>query len=281
MTTRSKLLVVMCFVVCWLLWLGTNVGRATEPLPSAHAHNDYWHERPLLDALDRGFTSVEADVFLVNGQLQVGHEVTELKPDRTLESLYLEPLSRRVRKNGGHVYPNGQRFFLLVDIKSDADATYQQLHDVLTKHADMLTRVDSGKTERGAVTVVLSGNRPVEAVSNASIRYVGLDGRLGDLSSEAPADLMPMISDSWSTHFTWRGKGPIPPTERTKLREIVRKAHAAGRVVRFWATPENEAVWRELRLAGVDLIGSDQLGRLARFLSTAAAASRSSVRRVE
>jgi hypothetical protein len=30
---------------------------AVEPLPRAHAHNDYEHERPLLDALDHGFTS--------------------------------------------------------------------------------------------------------------------------------------------------------------------------------------------------------------------------------
>ena len=34
--------------------------------PAFHAHNDYLHSRPLLDALDQGFDSVEADVFLVN-----------------------------------------------------------------------------------------------------------------------------------------------------------------------------------------------------------------------
>ena len=48
------------------------------PLPAAHAHNDYWHERPLHDALERGFCSVEADVFLVDGQLLVGHAKKEL-----------------------------------------------------------------------------------------------------------------------------------------------------------------------------------------------------------
>src|SRR3990172_9175630 len=87
-------------------------GYAVEPLPNAHAHNDYWHERPLFDALDHGFTSVEADVFLRDGNLLVGHELAELKPESTLESLYLDPLARRVRENGGRVYPNGDRFFL-------------------------------------------------------------------------------------------------------------------------------------------------------------------------
>ena len=59
------------------------------PLPQAHAHNDYHHPRPLLDALDHGFCGVEADIFLVDGELLVGHDRTELKPERTLESLYL------------------------------------------------------------------------------------------------------------------------------------------------------------------------------------------------
>lgn len=43
------------------------------PLVHAHAHDDYEHKRPLFDALDRGFCSVEADVHLVDGQLLVAH----------------------------------------------------------------------------------------------------------------------------------------------------------------------------------------------------------------
>lgn len=41
------------------------------PLERAHAHNDYEHARPLFDALERGFNSVEADVHLVDGRLLV------------------------------------------------------------------------------------------------------------------------------------------------------------------------------------------------------------------
>ena len=46
---------------------------APKPLGQAHAHNDYYHKRPLLDALSHGFCSVEADVFLKNGNLLGGH----------------------------------------------------------------------------------------------------------------------------------------------------------------------------------------------------------------
>ena len=61
---------------------------SAAPLPNAHAHNDYEHDRPLLDALDHGFTSIEADVFLVEGQLLVAHNFadakTKIEPARTL-----------------------------------------------------------------------------------------------------------------------------------------------------------------------------------------------------
>jgi hypothetical protein len=238
------------------------------PLKNAHAHNDYLHDRPLFDALDNGFTSVEADIFLVDGQLLVGHARSALKPGRTLESLYLAPLAERVRANGGHVYMEPGRFFLLIDIKDDARSTYGALQKVLAKYSDMLTAIEAGKVRPGAITVVLTGNRPKIDPADSHIRYAGLDGRLTDLGSRAPAHWMPMISDNWSRNFTWRGKGPMPEQEETKLESIVKQAHAAGRVVRFWDTPENETVWRELRAAGVDLINTDQLSHLAKFLST-------------
>jgi glycerophosphoryl diester phosphodiesterase len=242
---------------------------AVEPLTHAHSHNDYWRERPLLDALDRRFTSVEADILLIDGKLLIGHDRDELHADKTLESLYLDPLLKRVRENGGRVYRNGPRLILLVDIKSDAHATYRQLHATLSKYVQMLTSVERGKIHERAVKVVISGNRPpVEDFAAAEVRYAGLDGRTTDLESGLPAHVMPMISDNWTSQFTWTGDGPMPAAERANLHDIVRRAHAAGRVVRFWATPENEAVWQELRSAGVDLINTDQLDRLAAFLRT-------------
>jgi glycerophosphoryl diester phosphodiesterase len=244
--------------------VGRGAAPSVQPLARAHAHNDYWHDRPLLDALDRGFTSVEADVFLSDGKLLVGHDVGELKPEWSLESLYLTPLARRVRENRGRVYEDGERFFLLVDIKSDAAETYEELQKVLSRFAEVLTAIEGGEVRQGAVTVVITGNRP--RLEAAAVRYAGLDGRLSDLESDAPPYRMPMISDNWAANFTWNGDGPMPASERAKLRRIVSKAHAAGRVVRFWATPEKESVWQELRAAGVDLIGTDQLDRLAVFL---------------
>jgi glycerophosphoryl diester phosphodiesterase len=236
------------------------------PLRGAHAHNDYEHARPLLDSLDHGFTSVEADIFLRDGKLLVAHDARDLRPERTLERLYLDPLAALVKQNGGQVYRDGPPFWLLIDLKSEAEPTYKALHDVLSRYGDMLSTTVGGKHERRAVTVVISGNRPVDYLRAQSTRYAGFDGRLSDLASDAPSHLMPMISDNWTLRFSWRGKGEIPAYDRNRLRLIVKQAHERGRVVRFWATPEEPAVWQELHAAGVDLINTDKLAALREFL---------------
>src|SRR5436853_4533789 len=87
---------------------------AVKLLKNAHAHNDYEHARPLLDALDHGFCSVEADIHLVRGDLLVGHSLLNLRPERTLEKLYLRPLEKRVQVNHGRVYPGGPTLLLFI-----------------------------------------------------------------------------------------------------------------------------------------------------------------------
>lgn len=236
------------------------------PLSQAHSHNDYLHERPLLDALEYGFCSVEADVFLVDGELLVGHSRAELRPSRTLEALYLAPLRERVAENRGRVYPDGPTFTLLVDIKSDAESTYVAIRKTLHQYGDIVTTIRNGQIEEKAVTVILSGNRAAEKIAADPIRLAAIDGRLADLGTTRASDLVPLISDRWTSHFTWHGDGSMPLAERQKLHDIVRQAHQAGRRVRFWATPDEPAVWRELIRAEIDLINTDDLAGLQMFL---------------
>ncbi|MEV6415764.1 glycerophosphodiester phosphodiesterase family protein [Kribbella sp. NPDC051718] len=244
---------------------------AVRALPSAHAHNDYDHRRPLSDALDRGFNSVEADVWLVDGELRVAHDLVDAVPGRNLESLYLKPLAQRVRENHGEVYRHGRNFQLLIDIKSDGPSTYAAVDAALRKYKDISTVFANGRTHRGAVTSVISGNRPLDVLKAQKVRYAGYDGRLSDLNSKLPASLMPLVSDNWSKNFTWRGIGPFPAAERAKLVDIVETAHHAGYRVRFWETPDvpgaaREAVWSELVAAGVDNLNTDDLHGLEDFL---------------
>ncbi|RPK85704.1 hypothetical protein EES45_00990 [Streptomyces sp. ADI97-07] len=244
-----------------------------RPLAPAHAHNDYLHPRPLHDALAHGFTSVEADVFLVDGELLVAHEESSLDPARTLTALYLDPLHALVRANHGSVHAGHRApLQLLIDIKDDGAAAYLALDRLLRSHRHIMTRYSHGRIRTGAVTPVISGDRAARVPMEAqTTRYAFYDGRPDDLGTGAPASLIPLISANWTQGFGWQGTGPFPAAERTRLRGHVDAAHAAGQRVRFWATPDTpgparDAVWDELLAAGVDHLNTDDLAGLAAFL---------------
>jgi Glycerophosphoryl diester phosphodiesterase family len=239
---------------------------AHTPLSIAHAHNDYAHPRPLFDALDHGFRSVEADVFLVNGQLLVGHDEKDLSPERSLQSLYLDPLRNRIAANGGSVYRDGGPFWLMIDVKSDAEPTYAALREALIPYQGLLTQWRDNRAKTGAVTIILSGNRATQTIARERDRLVAIDGRLDDLTGQSSPTLIPWISAPWKKTFTWTGKAEMPPDQREALRDLVRQAHARHRMIRFWETPETTTAWQELRRAGVDLINTDDLAGLATFL---------------
>ncbi len=257
-------LLVVAFASTW------SIGLAEEPpkaLPSAHAHNDYYHKRPLFDALELGFTSIEADVFLVDGKLLVGHYAHELRPERSLETLYLEPLRKHIEANDGRVFAGEERLALLVDFKTDGPAAYAALAKLLDKYDGVFFDRQDGKLTPRAVEVIITGNRPIDAIAGDKSRRVGIDGRLADLDRKTPQELLPLVSESWTDHFKWRGKGPMPAAERERLRELADQVHQQGRRLRFWAAPDDPAVWKELQAAGVDVIGVDDLDALRRFLS--------------
>ncbi|TWG08867.1 phosphatidylinositol-specific phospholipase C/glycerophosphodiester phosphodiesterase family protein [Saccharopolyspora dendranthemae] len=243
-----------------------------EPLAQAHAHNDYLHDRPLLDALDHGFTSVEADIYPLGDSLLVGHDPFQLRPDRTIESLYLDPLVERVNADG--LYPGHDvKFQLLVDFKTFGEDGYKRFDEIMRdpRYAGLFTHYENGTVTEGPVTVVISGEKPTEFIEGQTDRYAFLDGGVGGSIGADPA-LVPLVSDDWTQVFSWNGSGDMPADERDELERIVGDAHAAGQRVRFWATPddagaEREAVWKVLEEVGVDHINTDDLAGLQEFLS--------------
>jgi hypothetical protein len=285
LTTRRRALTTLGAALAGAVALPAGTALAGEhphhprPLWRAHAHNDYEHPRPLLDALDHRFGSVEADIYLVDGQLLVAHDAVDLDPARTLESLYLDPLAARVRAQGGHVYRGAHRpLQLLIDIKTEGASTYLALDRHLRRYRSLFTTYAHGRVRTGPVTAVISGDRaarlPLEAGTERRAFY---DGRLTDLGTAAPASLIPLISDNWTNNFTWQGVGAFPAAERRKLHDIVDAAHARGQRVRFWATPDlagpaRDAVWTELVAAGVDHLNTDDLAGLETFLDAREAA---------
>jgi hypothetical protein len=246
---------------------GARLAGAQVPLAHAHAHNDYEHPRPLADALAAGFTSIEADVHLVDGELRVAHDRNQAQPGRTLRSLYLEPLRRRVDSLGGRVYAGyAAPLYLMIDFKTEAKATYAALKPLLAEYAALLTQWHGSEVTPGPVLVFISGNRPVELLAAEPHRLAALDGRIDELNGGFSPQLMPVVSERYGKLFGWNGQGEMPPAELAKLQALAAQVNAQGKRLRFWATPERPELWRVLLAQGVGLVGTDRLAELAGFL---------------
>ena len=251
---------------------GTFLGWTRPGLRSqGHAHNDYEHDQPLVDALDAGLSSVEADVWAVDGDLLVAHARDEVDPSRTLTSLYLEPLVKQFAEHRRRT--SAPKLQLLIDIKSAPAETLPLLRAQLRDYAHILTRYRGCTAAPGPVSVVVSGNdvRPAApAAKRAS--YFGYD-----MQPERTQDtglreaITPLVSAKWNDYFTWEGHGRMPSGERARLEEMVRAAHVVGSAIRFYATPDDrgfarDAIWRELVAADVDYISTDDLAGFGSFI---------------
>jgi hypothetical protein len=236
-------------------------------LANAFAHNDYRHKRPLFDAENNGYTHIEADIFLHSGKLVVAHINPYFKGKRTLENLYLAPLFEQVVANDGSVYQGYNKpVTLMIDIKTDAKKTYTELKKVLEKYRPILSSYDTGKVTLRAVTIVLSGNKPYDAVRLEKSRLAFIDEDLRKVDRDTIANISQMASCKYSKLLKWKGNGIISPREKKRLCDYVTLAHKNGDQVRLWASPDNKAVWKEILSCGVDLINTDKLVALKDFL---------------
>jgi hypothetical protein len=222
-----------------------------------HSHNDYYQPQPLFSALENGMVSIEADIFLRNGKLLVGHSEDELIEKNTLVNMYLKPLHDIIVNETVNI----NQVILLIDIKDNGEATYGALKEAIMPFKEMLTQFRNGKIEKRTVTIIISGARPKKTVCAESQRYVFIDGRFLDDDLAAPSTCIPLISDDWKKYFKWDGEGEMPESEHEKLKEMVKLCHKKNKMVRFWGIPEqhenNQKIWEVLHSAKVNLIGSD------------------------
>lgn len=194
---------------------------------ACHSHNDYWRDVPLLSAVDAGCTSVEADVWLVNEDLFVGHTLLSLDPQRTLRSLYVDPLFRFLEKRntptrfqhhrtfaGVFSEDPSQTLVLLIDFKSDGellwDYVYAQLEPLRT--AGYLSYFNGEKIVPRPVTVVVTGNAPFQKVlGNSTYRDIFYDAPLDQLHS-APESHQAGSDGTESADQISRSELPAAPT---------------------------------------------------------------------
>jgi hypothetical protein len=262
----SKVLLKTTLFVLPLFSLQT-VYSQSIPLPNAFAHNDYCHQRPLLDALDNGYTNIEADIFLEGDNIIVAHVNPFFRVKKTLETLYLKPLYDRIIKNNGQVYKGyNEPVILMIDVKTGAKNTYSALKLLLEKYSPILSSYDHGKVTRRAITIVLSGHKPYKMIKSEENRMAFIDEDLRKTAADTMANVYMMSSCKYSKLLSWRGDGVMPDNQRKRLCNYVATAHKFMKKVRLWASPENDKVWGELLKCGVDLINTDKLADLKDFL---------------
>jgi hypothetical protein len=216
-------------------------------------------------------------VHLVDKKLLVAHDIDDTSSQRTLQSLYLDPLRDRIKRNHGCVFPArpDQSLTLMIDLKTEGGPTYEVLRDALLPYRDILTMTFlDGTVHARPVTVILTGRIPRPWIAREPVRFVACDGILEDLATTPtpPVDLLPQVSAKWDALFAWRGEGEMPPAEKRELRRLANRAHEQRRRIRFWAAPDTPAAWNVLLEVGVDLINSDDLPGLRQFLLSRPAA---------
>ncbi|KEQ86615.1 hypothetical protein D6D18_00397 [Aureobasidium pullulans] len=256
---------------------------------TVHSHNDYWRPKPFYSALSNGVISVEADVWLYNGTLYVGHEQSALTHARTFDSLYIQPILSVLKKqnpsspvvtaptkNGVFDTDAGQTLYLWVDVKTDGPSTWPYVVRALEplRAGGWLTKYNGTGITNGTVTVIGTGNTPRAQVESLNERDYFFDGPLSTLNGTANTNitqfLSPIASTSFKASFGWPRDGKLNETALAKLRGQIASASARGIGTRYWETPNwpignRNAIWRLLYNEGATLINADDLAGIANF----------------
>ncbi|KAL8787547.1 MAG: hypothetical protein Q9195_007719 [Heterodermia aff. obscurata] len=237
-----------------------------------HSHNDYWRDVPFYSALSVGAVSVEADVWLYNDTLHVGHEQAALTSERTFQSLYIDPILDTLNRqnpdssflmapshNGVFDTDGKQTLYLFVDLKTEGTTTWPYVVRALEPLTNQFTSA--------AVTVIGTGNTPLSQVQSVAERYYFYDAPIPTLSttfSNITSLVSPIASTDFAANFGSVNGTSLNDTQLALLRSQVETAHGKGIKLRYWDQPgwpisTRNGIWRQLKSEGVDFINVDDL----------------------
>lgn len=266
----------------------TSLTQGIIPKP-LHSHNDYWRPVPFYSALSAGAISVEADVWLVDGTLYVGHEQSALTSNRTLDSLYIQPILSVLHaqnpnttfapfktRNGVFDTSNGQTLYLWIDVKTDGVSTFAQVVKALQplRDAGFLTTFDGTLLNPGPVTVIGTGNTPLNSVLGVAPRDYFWDAPIATLNSTAydniTREVSPFASGDFGSIFGDVRAKSLTVSQLETLKRQIKVAHDRFIGVRYWDQPgwpvgTRNAIWRTLWDNGADLLNVDDVEAAAKF----------------
>ncbi|WP_321331039.1 alkaline phosphatase [uncultured Bacteroides sp.] len=259
---KIKLLTAICIVLFTAMSAWAQVGQ--EPKQSIHSHNDYLQNVPFYIAYGAECASIEADVFVGNGELYVAHEVKDIDKKRTLKSLYLDPLKKQMEMNGGMAYVDGKPLQLVIDLKTGYKETLQVLLDELKDYAACFDIVNNPSAAR----IVITGNQPAPALFQEYPEWIFFDGRAAVNYTPSQSKRIAMVSMPFTSLTEWNGLGRMVKEDYDKVKEVIDKVHADGKQIRFWGCPDTKTAWNTFIKMGVDYLNTDRPAELSLFLNT-------------
>lgn len=138
-----------------------------------------------------------------------------------------------------------------------------------------LTTFAKGTLIQSAVTVVGTGNSPLDGVKALSPRDYFFDAPLTQLTDPSlnttwDPTLSPIASTDYGSAVGWNGLGNISDAQVGNIVQFVGDAHSRGIAARFWDTPgwpihARDNVWKVLLDNGADWLNADDLQAASEF----------------
>jgi hypothetical protein len=197
--------------------------QSVLPIP-CHSHNDYWRRRPLWSALGTGCIGLEADIWLIDENIYVGHTANELDKSKTLSNLYINPLIELLEKRYSAFNPDPgprrqywasmpgvfaqapqQSLTLLLDFKTEGFSLWPAVNEVLEglRQRGWLTFWNGKSRVERPITVVVTGSAPFSLVTlNTTYHDIFFDAPLEALQTEEDETDIIDSSGSIRTVFT-------------------------------------------------------------------------------
>jgi alkaline phosphatase len=232
---------------------------------NAHSHNDYKNVIPFWLAYYNHFGSIEADIWAVGDDLLVAHDRADIKASNSLDNLYIDPIVKLFRYNGGrawHDYPSS--FQLIIELKSETEPTLSMLVGKLKKYPDVF----DPQANKNAVRVVITGNVPKPQDFGKYPDFIFFDGDLFEKYTTEQIKRVALISNDLGLFTSWNGSGEIPAADALKMKHLIDSVHFSGEKIRFWGAPDNITAWKTLMTLGVDYVNTDHINDLAEFLNS-------------
>ncbi|PZP50518.1 MAG: hypothetical protein DI598_05360 [Pseudopedobacter saltans] len=253
---------VIVVILCTLLAFENGFGqRRHYSLSNVHSHNDYKQSNPFWNAYSHGLGSIEADTYLKNGKILIGHNVEDLVDSVTLQKLYLDPLNAQLKINSGYPYQNHSKpVLLMIEMKTLGNQEIVPLVALLNLYPEIF----HGKR----TSVIITGNLPSDSLMEKLPNYVLFDGQIRYVYSPKVLLHIGMLSDDLHHYVKWDGSQNISDKDFNILKDLVDKVHKIGKKVRFWNAPDNVLAWETFIKLGVDYINTDHIETISSFFST-------------